>query len=161
MLSTVINALIIQDSLISVGQKCNLYTARDISTIGEIFHSRKASNNLSDSKVVIIAGGTGNPYFTTDTASVLRSIELGCDMMVKCTSVDGIYSADPKKDFSATKYETVTYDEVLAKNLRVMDQTAIALAREHNLKIGVVHIDSLPSLSSLTGGTFQGSIIQK
>lgn len=161
MLSTVINALIIQDSLISVGQKCNLYTARAISMIGEIFHSRKASNNLSDGKVVIIAGGTGNPYFTTDTASVLRSIELGCDMMVKCTSVDGIYSADPKKDASATKYETVTYDEVLAKNLRVMDQTAIALAREHNLKIGVSHIDSLPSLSKLLQGTFDGSVIQK
>lgn len=82
-------------------------------------------------------------------------------MMIKCTSVDGIYSADPKKDTSAKKYETVTYDEVLAKNLRVMDQTAIALAREHGLKIGVCHIDTLPSLSTLSSGKFDGSIIQK
>jgi uridylate kinase len=98
---------------------------------------------------VIIAGGTGNPYFTTDTASVLRSVELGCDMMIKCTSVDGIYSADPKKDSSATKYSSITYGEVLTKNLRVMDQTAIALAREHGLKIGIFHIDSLVDLGAL------------
>jgi uridylate kinase len=82
-------------------------------------------------------------------------------MMVKCTSVDGIYSADPKKDTSAKKYETVTYDEVLTKNLRVIDQTAIALAREHELKIGICHIDTLPSLVSLLEGKFGGSIIQK
>ena len=117
--------------------------------VGEVFNSRKASKDLVDKKVVIVAGGTGNPYFTTDTASVLRSIELGCDMMIKCTSVDGIYSADPKKDATAEKYATVTYDEVLAKNLRAMDQTAIALAREHALKIVVCHIDTLPSLTAL------------
>lgn len=128
--------------------------------VGEVFNSRKASKDLVDKKVVIVAGGTGNPYFTTDTASVLRSIELGCDMMIKCTSVDGIYSADPKKDATAEKYATVTYDEVLAKNLRVMDQTAIALAREHALKIGVCHIDTLPSLMSLLHGNFDGSVIQ-
>ena len=128
--------------------------------VGEVFNSRKASKDLVDKKVVIVAGGTGNPYFTTDTASVLRSIELGCDMMIKCTSVDGIYSADPKKDATAEKYATVTYDEVLAKNLRVMDQTAIALAREHALKIGVGHIDTLPSLTALLNGEFEGSVIQ-
>ena len=161
MLSTVINGLILQDALISLGQKCNLYTARDISMIGEVFHSRKAQKDLIDKKVVIVAGGTGNPYFTTDTASVLRSIELGCNMMIKCTSVDGIYSADPKKDPNALKYPTVTYDEVLAKNLRVMDQTAIALAREHALKIGVCHIDTLPSVVGLLKGEFSGSVIQK
>ncbi len=161
MLSTVINGLILQDSLISLGQDCALYTARQISANAEIFQARKAQKDFWDKKVVIVAAGLWLPYFTTDTASVLRSIELGCDMMIKCTSVDGIYSADPKKDTSAKKYETVTYDEVLAKNLRVMDQTAIALAREHGLKIGVCHIDTLPSLSALSSGTFDGSIIQK
>lgn len=159
MLSTVINWLIIQDCLISSGQKTNLYTAKEIQTIGEVFHSRKAVKNLSDKKIVIIAWGTGNPYFTTDTASVLRSIELWCDMMIKCTSVDGIYSSDPKKDSTAIKYESINYNEVLTKNLRVMDQTAIALAREHCLKIGVCHIDTLPSLNLLLEGKFQGSII--
>ncbi len=82
-------------------------------------------------------------------------------MMIKCTSVDGIYSADPKKDTNATKYKTITYDEVLSKNLRVMDQTAIALARDHDLKIGIFHIDSLPTLSDLKNGKFLGSIIEK
>lgn len=149
MLSTVINGLILQDSLISTGQNANLYTAREISGTGEMFNPRKARKDLSEKTVVIATGGSGNPYFTTDTASVLRSIELGCDMMIKCTSVDGIYSADPKKDKSAQKYETVTYDEVLSKNLRVMDQTAIALARDHALRIGICHIDSLSGLTSL------------
>lgn len=161
MLSTVINGLILQDSFITLGQNATLYTAREISTTGEIFNSRKAQKDLINKTVVIAAGGSWNPYFTTDTASVLRSIELGCDMMIKCTSVDGIYSADPKKDSSSKKYETVTYDEVLSKNLRVMDQTAIALAREHNLKIGICHIDSLPSLIDLKKGIFTWSIIQK
>lgn len=149
MLSTIINGVILEDTFMSLGQNANLYTAREISNIGQVFNARKAQKDLSNKTVIIAAGGSGNPYFTTDTASVLRSIELGCDMMIKCTSVDGIYSADPKKDSSAKKYETVTYDEVLSKNLRVMDQTAIALAREHSLKIGICHIDSLPSLGHL------------
>lgn len=160
MLATVINGVLLQDSLNALGQNCTLYTAREISTIGEVFDAQKAGQDLKNKTVTILAGGTGNPYFTTDTASVLRSIELGCDMMIKCTSVDGIYSADPKKDPAATKYETVTYDEVLSKNLRVMDQTAIALARDHGLKIGICHIDSLPSLAELLNGKFSGSVIQ-
>ena len=161
MLSTVINGLILQDSFITLGQDATLYTAREISTIGEVFNARKAQKELTKKSVVIAAGGSWNPYFTTDTASVLRSIELECDMMIKCTSVDGIYSADPKKDSRAEKYETVTYDEVLSKNLRVMDQTGIALAREHSLKIGICHIDSLPSLADLKKGIFIWSVIQK
>lgn len=161
MLSTVINGLVLQDSLINVWQNTNLYTAREISATGELFNARKAQQDLSTKIVIIAAGWSGNPYFTTDTASVLRSIELGCDMMIKCTSVDGIYSADPKSDATAVKYPTVTYDEVLSKNLRVMDQTAIALARDHALKIGVCHIGSLPSLVSLQKWEFGGSIIQE
>lgn len=158
MLSTVINGLLIQDALSQDGQKTYLYTARDISTVGEAFYSRKAEQNLSEKKVVIISGGTGNPYFSTDTAWVLRSIEMNCDMMIKCTNVDGIYSADPKKDTTAEKYNTVTYDEVLSKNLRFIDQTAIALAREHHLPIGVCHIDNISKLAGLTkDGAFFGS----
>lgn len=129
--------------------------------VGDVFHARKAIKNLEEKKVVILAGGTGNPYFTTDTASVLRSIELSCDMMIKCTSVDGIYSSDPKKHIDATKFDTITYDEVLAKNLRFMDQTAIALAREHSLTIGVCHIDTLSNIENLRRDSFHGSIVQK
>lgn len=160
MLSTVINGLLIQDALSQEGQKTYLYTARDISTVGEAFYSRKAEQNLSEKKVVIISGGTGNPYFSTDTAGVLRSIEMNCDMMIKCTNVDGIYSADPKKDSEAERYNTVTYDEVLSKNLRFIDQTAVALAREHHLPIGVCHIDNISKLATLTkDGAFFGSMV--
>lgn len=159
MLSTIINALILQDSFIALWQPCNCYTAREIATIGEVFNVRKAQKDLTDRKIVIVAGGTGNPYFTTDTASVLRSLELSCDMMIKCTTVDGIYSADPKKNTKAEKYATISYDEVLRKNLRVMDQTAIALARDHHLKIGVCHIDTIPALTGLKKKKFSGSII--
>ena len=161
MLSTVINGLLIQDALSQDGQKTYLYTARDISTVGEAFYSRKAEKNLSEKKVVIISWGTGNPYFSTDTAGVLRSIEMSCDMMIKCTNVDGIYSADPKKDTEAERYNTVTYNEVLSKNLRFIDQTAIALAREHHLPIGVCHIDNISKLSTLTkDGAFFGSMVK-
>lgn len=160
MLSTVINGLLIQDALSEDGQTTYLYTARDISTVGEAFYARKAESNLSEKKVVIISWGTGNPYFSTDTAWVLRSLEINCDMMIKCTNVDGIYSSDPKVDSSATRYDTITYDEVLSKNLRFMDQTAIALAREHHLPIGVCSINEIHRLSSLTqDGTFFGSLV--
>lgn len=160
MLSTVINGLLIQDALSQDGQKTYLYTARDISTVGEAFYARKAEKNLSEKKVVIISGGTGNPYFSTDTAWVLRSIEMSCDMMIKCTNVDGIYSADPKKDQEAEKYDVITYDEVLSKNLRFIDQTAIALAREHALPIGVCQIDTISKLATLKkDGAFFGSMV--
>ncbi len=160
-LATAINGLFIQDVLTTLWQATELYTAREISSIGKIFDAKKATTDLKNNTVAILTGGTGNPYFTTDTAAVLRSIELGCDMMIKCTSVDGIYSADPKEDSSAKRYETVSYDEVLAKNLRIMDQAAIALAREHNVRIGVCHIDTLASLTRLKDGKFEWSIIQK
>lgn len=161
MLSTVINSLLVQDALIQNGQNAVLYTAREISTVGHVFDARQAQEDMKNKKVVVLSGGSGNPYFTTDTASVLRSIELSCDIMIKCTSVDGIYTADPKKDPTAQKFDTISYSDVLSKNLRVMDQTAIALAREQSVKIGICHIDTLPRLSELSKNTFTGSIIQK
>ena len=138
-----------------------VFTARDLSGIGQIFDAKTAKRRLSQGAIVFLSGGTGHPYFSTDTASVLRSLELSCDMMIKLTSVDGIYSADPKKDTTAVKFPSVTYDDVLAKNLRIMDQASIALARDHDFRIGVCHIDTLPSLSTLSKGMFSGSIIQK
>lgn len=109
---------------------------------------------MNSGAIVFLSGGTGHPYFSTDTASVLRSLELSCDMMIKLTSVDGIYSADPKKDPTAQKLESVTYGDILTKNLRIMDQASIALARDHALKISVCHIDTLPSLVGLLEGKF-------
>lgn len=118
-------------------------------------------HSLENGHIAFLSGGTGHPYFSTDTASVLRSLELSCEMMIKCTSVDGIYSADPKKEPTAIKLPQVTYDDVLTKNLRIMDQASIALARDHELKIGVCHIDILSSLDSLSKGEFSGSVIHK
>jgi uridylate kinase len=161
MLATTMNALMLADIIEKIGTKTVVYTARDLSGIGEIFDAKKVKNSLDTGNIVFLSGGTGHPYFSTDTASVLRSLELSCEMMIKCTSVDGIYSADPKKDPTATKLLTVTYSDVLTKNLRIMDQASIALARDHDLKIGVCHIDTLPSLTNLSKSTFEWSIIQK
>lgn len=161
MLATTMNALMLADIIEKLGGKTAVYTARDLSGIGEIFDAKKVKNSLDTGAIAFLSGGTGHPYFSTDTASVLRSLELSCEMMIKCTSVDGIYSADPKKDPTAQKLPTVTYSDILTKNLRIMDQASIALARDHELKIGVCHIDVLSSLSNLTKGIFAGSIIQK
>lgn len=161
MLATTMNALMLADIVEKLWAKTTVYTARDLSGIGETFDAKKVKNSLESDHITFLSGGTGHPYFSTDTASVLRSLELSCEMMIKCTSVDGIYSADPKKEPTATKLPQVTYDDVLTKNLRIMDQASIALARDHELKIGVCHIDILPSLSHLSGGTFEWSIIQK
>jgi len=155
------NALMLADIIEKLGVQTVVYTARDLSGIGEIFDSKRVKHSLDAGCIVFLSGGTGHPYFSTDTASVLRSLELSCEMMIKCTSVDGIYSADPKKDPTAEKFESVTYDDILTKNLRIMDQASIALARDHDLKIGVCHIDTLPSLATLSDGVFDGSIIQK
>lgn len=161
MMATTMNALMLADIIEKLGTPTIVYTARDLSGIGEIFDSKRVKNSLDNGYIAFLSGGTGHPYFSTDTASVLRSLELSCEMMIKCTSVDGIYSADPKKDTTAEKFQTVTYDDILTKNLRIMDQASIALARDHDLKIGVCHIDTLPSLTGLSGGIFEGSIIQK
>lgn len=161
MLATTMNALMLADIVEKLWTKTTVYTARDLSGIGETFDAKKVKNSLESGYITFLSGGTGHPYFSTDTASVLRSLELSCEMMIKCTSVDGIYSADPKKEPTATKLPQVTYDDVLTKNLRIMDQASIALARDHELKIGVCHINTLPSLSHLSEGTFEWSIIQK
>ncbi len=161
MLATTMNALILADIIEKLGTQTIVYTARDLSGIGEIFDAKRVKSSLDAGAIVFLSGGTGHPYFSTDTASVLRSLELSCEMMIKCTSVDGIYSADPKKDPTAQKLESVTYGDILTKNLRIMDQASIALARDHDLKIGVCHIDTLPSLTSLQKGDFSGSVIEK
>lgn len=161
MLATTMNALMLADILEKNWNKAAVYTARDLSGIGEVFNAKKVRSKLDQGVIVFLSGGTGHPYFSTDTASVLRSLELSCHMMIKCTSVDGIYTADPKKDPTATKLTTVTYDDILTKNLRIMDQASIALARDHAFKIGVCHIDTLSELVKLGDESFRGSIIQK
>ncbi|HBX20600.1 MAG TPA: UMP kinase, partial [Porphyromonadaceae bacterium] len=127
MLATVVNSLALCSSLTSIGQKSRVFTAIRMEPIGEFYSKWKAIEALEKGEIVILSGGTGNPFFTTDTASALRAIELEADAMLKGTRVDGIYTADPEKDPSAVKFERISYDEIYAKGLRVMDLTATTM----------------------------------
>lgn len=135
MLATVINSLALQNSIEKLGVPTRVQTAIEMPKIAEPFIKRRAQRHLEKGRVVIFGAGTGNPYFTTDTAAALRAIEMGTDVVIKATKVDGIYDKDPIKFADAKKYEKVTYNEVLAKDLKVMDATAISLCRENKLPI--------------------------
>jgi uridylate kinase len=140
MLATVINALAIQDSLERIGLPARVQSAIRINEVCEDFIRRKAIRHLEKKRVVVFAAGTGNPFFTTDSAAALRAIEINCSLLLKATKVDGIYTADPKKDPKARKYDELTYDEVLDRRLAVMDQTAIVLCRDHQLPLRVFNM---------------------
>lgn len=140
MLATIINGLALQDVFERNDLKTRVMSAIEAQEIVEPFIRRRATRHAEKGRVVILVGGTGNPYFTTDSAAVLRASELGCDILLKGTKVDGVYSADPNTDPSATRYETVSYDEVIAKKLRVMDMTAFTMARDNKLPILVFDI---------------------
>lgn len=140
MLATVINSLALRTSLVKHGLDATVMSAITMPELCESFSQRKAMWHLENGKVVIFAGGTGNPYFTTDTAAALRAAEIGADALFKGTQVDGIYSADPKKDPNATRYDELSYDEILRKGLNVMDTAAIALTRENAIPILVFSI---------------------
>ena len=135
MLATVINSLAMQDALNRVGVPARVVSGVTMPTICESYIHRKAKSNLESGDVVIFAAGTGNPYFTTETGAALRAAEMQCGAILKATQVDGVYTADPKKDKNAVRLEKVSYDEVLTKNLKVMDATAIALAKENSIAI--------------------------
>lgn len=152
MLATVINSLAIQDALERREVHTRVVSAISMPTVCESYIRRKALRHLEKGRVVIFAAGTGNPFFTTDTAASLRGIEMGCDVILKATQVDGVYSADPKKEHNAQRYETLTYDEVIAKNLRVMDTSAVALARENSLPIIVFSMHNAGALKKVLNG---------
>ena len=159
MLATVINSLALSSALAAIGQKARVLTSIRMEPVGELFEKQKALRLLSEGYVVIIAGGTGNPYFTTDTASVLRAIEIEAQMMLKGTRVDGVYTADPEKDPTATKFEHITYDEVLSRNLRVMDLTAMALAKDNQMPIYVFDMDTVGNLQKVLDGQQIGTTV--
>ena len=135
MLATIMNALALQNMLEQIGVYTRVQSAVGMSSVCESFIRRKAIRHMQKGRVVIFGAGTGNPFFTTDSAAVLRAIEMNCDILLKGTQVDGVYDSDPSKNMDAVKYTEVTYSEVLQKNLNVMDMAAIALARENNLPI--------------------------
>jgi uridylate kinase len=160
MLATVINSLALSSALEAIGQKVRVLTSVRMEPVGELYSTDKAIRLLNKSNIVIIAGGTGNPYFTTDTASVLRAIELKADVMMKGTRVDGIYTADPEKDPTATKYTQITYDEILDMKLKVMDLTAITMCRENNMPIYVFDMDTVGNLEKVMNGQQIGTLVK-
>ena len=142
MLATVINSLALLSALESIGQPARLFTAINMYPIGEHYSKRRALESMSAGEVAIISGGTGNPFFTTDTGAALRAVEIEADVMFKGTRVDGIYTADPEKDPNAVKFTEITYDEVLGRGLKVMDLTATALCKENGMPIYVFDMDT-------------------
>ena len=159
MLATVINAVALGDAVRRAGMASSVLTAIEMNKIAEPFTQRRASQDLSEGKVVIFAAGTGNPFFTTDTAAALRGVEIEADVLLKGTRVDGIYSADPEKNPDATFLPYISYDEVLNKNLRVMDQTAFALCRENNLAVHVFNMEIRGNLLKVMQGAAIGSVV--
>ena len=159
MLATMINSLALCSALEAAGQKVRVMTSVRMEPVGELYSTDKALRLLSKGYVVIVAGGTGNPYFTTDTASVLRAIELKADVMMKGTRVDGIYTADPEKDPTATKFTQITYDEILDMKLKVMDLTAITMCRENNMPIYVFDMDTIGNLEKVMNGQQIGTLV--
>lgn len=159
MLATTINSLALSSALEAVGQRARVFTAINMHPIGEHYSNRKAIDALENGEVAIIAGGTGNPFFTTDTASALRGIEVGADVMLKGTRVDGIYTADPEKDPTATKFSEITYDEVYNRGLKVMDLTATALCKENGLPIVVFDMDTPGNLAKVMAGEPIGTLV--
>ena len=159
MLATIINSLALDSALKNQGVKSRVLTAIRMEPVGEYYSKEKAIAALSEGEVVIISGGTGNPYFTTDTASALRGIEIEADIMLKGTRVDGVYNADPRKDKSATKYESISYDEVLSKSLAVADAAAFALCRENNLPIVVFDLKENGNIKRAVKGESIGTLV--
>ncbi len=159
MLATVINSLALSSALEAEGCASQVFTALNMYPIGDYYSSRKAIEAMERGVVAIVAGGTGNPFFTTDTGAALRAVEIGADAMFKGTRVDGIYTADPEKDPSATKFNRISYDEVVARGLRVMDLTATALCKENGMPIVVFDMDTPGNLARVLDGENIGTVV--
>jgi uridylate kinase len=160
MLATVMNAIAVQNALERMGIETRVQSAIPMSTVCEPYIRRRAERHMEKGRIVIFAAGTGNPYFTTDTAAALRAAEMNCDALFKGTSVDGVYDADPKKVPAAKRYDTLSFDRVLSDNLRVMDAAAVALCRENNIPIIVFNIRGEGNLSAVLEGHGTSTIVQ-
>lgn len=161
MLATVMNAMALQDAMRSTGLNARVQSALNIEQVAEPYIRGKAIRYLEEGRVVIFGAGTGNPFFTTDTAAALRGMEINAEIVLKATKVDGIYTDDPKKNPDAQRYETVTFDEAIAKNLKVMDATALTLCRDQNLPICVFSIFKAGSLMRVVMGENEGTRVIK
>ncbi|AEM70856.1 MULTISPECIES: UMP kinase [Flavobacteriaceae] len=159
MLATVINGLALQSALEIKGVQTRLQSAIKINEVAEPFIRRRAIRHLEKGRVVIFGGGTGNPYFTTDSAAVLRAIEIKADVILKGTRVDGIYTSDPEKDKNATKFDSISFNEVLSKGLKVMDTTAFTLSQENELPIVVFDMNTRGNLMKIVSGENIGTVV--
>lgn len=161
MLATVMNALAMQASLERNGLPCRVQSAITMNNVCEPYVRRRAIRHMEKGRVVIFAAGTGNPFFTTDTAAALRAAEMACDAMLKATQVDGVYSADPKKDPGAVRYDSLSYHEVLARDLQVMDASAISLSRENKIPILVFSLHDKGALAQVLQGKGRATVIEE
>lgn len=159
MLATVINSLALSSALEKIGQKAQVFTAINMFPIGEYYSKWKAIEAMQNGTVAIISGGTGNPFFTTDTGSALRGIEIEAEVMLKGTRVDGIYTADPEKDPTAKKFDKISYDEIYTRGLKVMDLTATTLCKENHLPIIVFDMDTVGNLKKVLSGEEIGTLV--
>lgn len=159
MLATVINALALASALNAIGTKARILTAIRMEPVGEYYSKPRAMEALNAGEVVILAGGTGNPYFTTDTGSALRGIEIEADVMLKGTRVDGVYTADPEKDPTATRFDKISFDEVYTRGLKIMDLTATAMCKENKLPVLVFNMDVKGNLKKVLSGDKIGTLV--
>ena len=159
MLGTVINSLALQDALRRAGQKARVLSAISMQRVCDTYTQRRAVEHLSEGEVVLLAAGTGNPYFTTDTAAALRALEIGAEVVLKATKVDGVYDKDPAKHDDAVRYEALSYGKVLADGLRVMDATAVALCQDNDLPIVVFNMNSRGNIRRVVSGEAIGTLV--
>jgi len=159
MLSTVINAIALQDAIEKLGLVCRVMSAIEMHEVAEPYIRRRAMRHLEKGRIVIFAAGTGNPFFSTDTAASLRAMEIKADILLKATSVDGIYTADPKLDATATKFSELTYTDILRLNLRVMDQTAVSLCKDNNMPMMVFSMQEPGNIVRVVSGEKLGSLV--
>ena len=160
MLATVINSLALQGALESAGAKAQVLTSIRMEPVGELYSKAKALELMEEGRIVIVAGGTGNPYFTTDTASALRGVEIEAEVLLKGTRVDGIYTADPEKDPTAEKFSQITFDEVYRRQLKVMDLTAFTMCKQNDLPIVVFDMDTPGNLRKVIDGEQIGTVVR-
>lgn len=159
MLATVINSLALEGAITKSGGKSRVFTSIRMEPVGELYNRDKVTEALKNGIVCILAGGTGNPFFTTDTAAALRAVEIGADALLKGTRVDGVYTADPEKDRDARKFDNISFEQVIDKRLKVMDPTAFTMCRENNMPIVVFNMNKRGNLMKVAEGTETGTLI--
>jgi uridylate kinase len=159
MLATVINSLAFESAIVRLGAKAKVFTSIRMEPVGELYNRDRVLEAMKDKTVCILSGGTGNPFFTTDTAAALRAVETGADVLLKGTRVDGVYTSDPEKDLDAVKFETISFEEVINKRLKVMDSTAFTMCRDNNLPIVVFDMNEHGNLKKLIDGETIGTLV--